>query len=389
MVCLRNFTCDSRELATCFNSVDKNARIAHFLIYVEEVKMLVAGIMCIVLLGLTEGLPTRKLNIAHRGACGMVPEHTVAAYELAVKQGADVIECDLTVTKDYQLVCLHEAWLNATTNVAQHEEFKDRVRTYEVHEFGVLTDYFAIDFTLAELKTLRKVQQHEYRDQNYNGLYEIATFDEYVKVAKSAKRTVGIYPEIKDPAFVNTHPHMKGMPSFERLAIDAIHKHGYTKRSDPCFVQCFSENVLHDVVKMTDLRTIMLTEELPEYKIKQWSNVFYGVGPWKEQLVPSVSDKNGNKNYLGKPTGLLEKLHDAGLQVHAYTFRSEDRYLAHDYGQDIHEEFAYFEKLGIDGFFTDFTHSLTRYFKAQHPNSYPYELTLSSSDPKLRQQFRY
>jgi glycerophosphoryl diester phosphodiesterase len=132
---------------------------------------------------------TRPLVIAHRGSSGSLPEHTVLSYQRAVDEGADVIECDLTISRDLVLLCLHENWINSTTNIADVYSF-DRANSYYVaDQLRVITDYFAVDFTLAELKPLvRKKQQFTIRDPNYNDQLEIATFDEFVSVAKNAGR---------------------------------------------------------------------------------------------------------------------------------------------------------------------------------------------------------
>ena len=120
-------------------------------------------------------LPSRDpLIIAHRGASGVLPEHTVEAYRLAIEHGADVIECDIAVTKDLQLVCLHDSWLNTTTNA--HDIFPpDRIRTYhvELDDFRALdiTGFFVQDFTLAELKTLRKKERYTHRNRKNDGLF--------------------------------------------------------------------------------------------------------------------------------------------------------------------------------------------------------------------------
>ena len=132
---------------------------------------------------------TRPLVVGHRGSSGSLPEHTVLSYQRAVDEGADVIECDLTITKDLVLLCMHEIWMNATTNVADVYP-ADRTNSYFVADQNrVITDYFAVDFYLAELKPdVRKIQRFSFRDPNYNDQLEIATFDEFISVAKSAGR---------------------------------------------------------------------------------------------------------------------------------------------------------------------------------------------------------
>uniref|UniRef100_H2YK04 glycerophosphodiester phosphodiesterase n=1 Tax=Ciona savignyi TaxID=51511 RepID=H2YK04_CIOSA len=231
------------------------------------------------------GLPQdRPLNIAHRGSSGMRPEHTVAAYQLAVDQGADIIECDLAVTKDLKLVCSHDPYLNATTNVHSHPEFNSRVQTYT---FGAITmtDYFIFDFTLAELKTLRKVQNRKYRDQSYNGLFPIATFDEYVAVAKFAPRTIGIYPETKQPALFN-HFISRHNVTMEDLLLEALESHGYTSRDSPCFIQSFDESSLQYMAKRTDLPLVHLTDTVPSNeKLTEIASYCYGMGVSKNLIV--------------------------------------------------------------------------------------------------------
>jgi glycerophosphoryl diester phosphodiesterase len=321
--------------------------------------------VCFLLASIPLIVADRPLIIGHRGSCGMFPEHTVEGYEKAVEQGADFIECDLTITRDLQLICLHEAWINATTDVSQHPQFADRIRTYDVPGFGKVTDYFSVDFTLDEIKSLRKVQQLNFRDQSYNGKFQVATFDEHVQVAKNAGRIVGIYPEIKDPKFLNRLPILNNT-RIEDLVLAALQKYGYTKKSDECIVQSFDEDTLKYVSPKTELRLMMLTETgMPsDAKIDEWSKYIYAVGPSKNQIVPSRPSVTGsNKMRLGKPTDFVEKIHRKNMKVHAYTFRNEDRYLAVDYGQDENLEYEMFEKLGVDGFFTDFPATMHRYIQ--------------------------
>lgn len=311
---------------------------------------------------LSQGALSRPLNIAHRGSSGMMPEHTLEAYKLAIQQGADIIECDVSVTKDFQLICAHESWINHTTNVAEHSEFRNRVRTYKVAGHGEITDYFTIDFTLAELKTLGRVQQHSYRDHRFDGLFKIATLDEYIDLAQ--REDVGIYPEIKDPIFINSF--LPDDLRFEDMIIETLHDRGYTTPESKCFLQSFDEDSLWYVAQRTDLRLIKLMEnDVDDEKLDQWSGSFYGVGPWKNLIVPSWSTEHGNKNALGNATDFVERLHARNLKIHPWTFRAEDRYLSYDYGQDIHAEFEMFLNLKIDGFFTDFPASLARFLNLQ------------------------
>uniref|UniRef100_A0ACD5W7P8 Uncharacterized protein n=1 Tax=Avena sativa TaxID=4498 RepID=A0ACD5W7P8_AVESA len=152
----------------------------------------------------------RPYNIAHRGSNGEIPEETAAAYSRAIEEGADFIETDILASKDGHLICFHDVTLDATTDIADHAEFAGRKRTYEVERANV-TGWFvelcflAVDFTLSELKSLRVKQRYVFRDQQYNWKYNIITFDEFILIALYADRVVGIYPEIKNPIFINQH----------------------------------------------------------------------------------------------------------------------------------------------------------------------------------------
>jgi glycerophosphoryl diester phosphodiesterase len=155
--------------------------------------------------------PSRILIVGHRGASGYLPEHTLEAYRLAIAQGADFIEPDLVATKDGALIARHEPMLGATTDVADRPEFAGRKTTRKVDGIDT-TDFFASDFTLAEIKALRAKQAMAERDQSHNGKYEIPTFDEVIALAKAESsrtgRAIGVYPETKHP----THHAALGLP---------------------------------------------------------------------------------------------------------------------------------------------------------------------------------
>ena len=298
-------------------------------------------------------LPTTKpLIIAHRGSSGIIPEHTVEAYKKAIDQGADIIECDVAVTKDLQFICAHDNWIGGSTNV--DEKFPDRLSTrYITDERRNVTNYFTVDFTLSEIKTLRAKQSFSYRDQRLNGLYEISTFEEYIKVAKDAGRPVGIYPETKQPTWVNEMENMKNAnTTFEKLLVGILQRHGYSKRSDPCFLQSFTQQSLDDLRALTDLPLVFLLKAdniLTETDLDNFSKNYYGIGLNKRLIV-----KTGSDGAISSVTDLIEKAHKFGLKVHPYTFRNEDRQLAWDYEQDPYNEMKQFLDLGVDGYFTDF-----------------------------------
>lgn len=322
---------------------------------------------------------SRPLIVGHRGAAGLYPESTVPGYKQAIEDHADYIECDVFPTKDLHLVCLHDPYLRAATDVENRTEFTDRKRQLLVPDYGVHDDWFIFDFTLDELSTLRMNQAEDYRDQSHNGKYPIATFDQFVQVAKSADRPVGIYPELKLPEFINQQPFMNGT-RIEDVFLDALKRHGYTKKDDLCLVQSFSDGALRYIRDKTELRLIVMVwlEEhilgpyLNDSKIDEWSKLYYGFGAWKTQVVDYYDDKNGYKNWIRNETGLLQEVLSTGLKFHMYTFRNEDRYLAWDFKQDPINEYLYFDSLGdIEAYFTDFPATMYRALEERYGRDDP------------------
>ena len=309
-------------------------------------------------------LPTeRPLIIAHRGSSGAYPEHTVKAYQTAVDQGADVIECDVAVTKDLHLICLHESWMNSTTDVAQR--FPGRESTQYVPDQGRnITDFFVVDFTLEEIRTLRVKQRFDFRDRKYDFVFGIATLDEYIQVAQNASRSVGIYPETKEPKWINSLKIIKDAnTTFEDLLVQSLRKHGYTEKGDPCFIQSFSLDSLKYMKSTTPLPLVQLVRpgaSITDDDLKKWSKVCYGIGPSKTHIFPVEN------NRITRYSGLVEAAHAVGLRVHPFTFRNEDRYLAWNYIADPYAEYEQFFNVSIDGAFTDFPASLSRYLDVEY-----------------------
>src|SRR5262249_6639000 len=179
----------------------------------------------------------RPLVIAHRGASGYLPEHTLEAYALAIELGADFIEPDLVATKDGVLIARHEPMLSATTDVADRPEFASRKRTRQVD--GVATsDWFACDFTLEEIHQLRAKQAMGERDQAMNGRLQTPTLQQVIDLAKAkaaaAGGPIGVYPETKHPTF---HAEI-GLKLEDRL-VDLLNAAGWTEKSSPVIVQSF------------------------------------------------------------------------------------------------------------------------------------------------------
>lgn len=315
--------------------------------------------------------------IAHRGASGYRPEHTLASYELAIEQGADFIEPDVVSTKDGFLVARHENEISGTTDVEKHAEFASRKATKTI-DGKRETGWFVEDFTLAELKTLRARERlPDVRPQSatFDGRFEVPTLQEVVDLAKrkSAEtgRVIGVYPETKHP----TYHRSIGLPLEEKL-VELLERNGYVGREAPVFLQSFEVSNLKALNKMTDLRLVLLIDAkiTPEGKLEygrpydfvvigdartfgdlltpaglvEVAKFADGIGPWKGCIVPT--DARGN---LLPPTTLVSDAHAAGLLVHPYTFRAEAKFLAPDYRGEVLKEFEQFFKLGVDGVFSD------------------------------------
>ena len=332
------------------------------------------------------------LVIGHRGASGYLPEHTLQSYALAIQQGANFIEPDLVMTQDGVLVARHEPMLGGTTDVAA-KFGAARMSTRNVDGVST-TDYFASDFTLAEIKTLRAKQSRAGRDQSFNGLYEIPTLDEVINLAKTQSlalgRPVGIYPEVKHSTF---HDGVFGSKVFENALVDKLHAAYGNSGAAPVFIQSFEVGNLQYLNGKTDIRLVQLVDAdnvnadgsmslVDPYRqpydiqaaggtltfadlltpgglaaIKAYAD---GVGPWKPYLVTTVADgverdgkpglSIGDRRVDGS-TGVIEAAHQAGLLVHTWTFRND----ASGYGfGDPQAEMSYYMALGVDGVFTDF-----------------------------------
>src|SRR5262245_10038225 len=198
-----------------------------------------------------DAAPADILIIAHRGASGHRPEHTLESYQLAIDMGADYIEPDLVATKDGALVARHENEIGGTTDVA--DKFPSRKRTATIDGTAV-TGWFTEDFTLAEIKTLRAKERLPFRSHEYDGRFEIPTFDEVVALAReigrSRGRALGVYPETKHAAYFRSI----GLPLEERL-LDVLERHGWNTRVSPVFIQSFEDN-LRQLRPRTSVRLI-------------------------------------------------------------------------------------------------------------------------------------
>ena len=187
------------------------------------------------------------LVIAHRGASGHRPEHTMEAYRLAIEMGADFIEPDLVSTKDGVLIARHENEISSTTDVA--DRFPDRKRTKTV-DSQAITGWFSEDFTLAEIKTLRARERLPFRSHAYDGQFEIPTFDEILDLAQrmgeARGRAVGVYPETKHPTPWRRSP---ARGSAARIP----QRHGWNRRDAPFIQSRAGQPARLDVVRLIQL----------------------------------------------------------------------------------------------------------------------------------------
>jgi glycerophosphoryl diester phosphodiesterase len=314
--------------------------------------------------------------IGHRGASAYRPEHTLAAYQLAIDMGADYIEPDLVSTKDGVLVARHENEISGTTNVAtDHPEFADRRKTKTIDGRDV-TGWWTEDFTLAELKTLRAIERlPNERPLNtaFDGLYQVPTLQEVIDLAK--REGVGIYPETKHPTYFDSI----GL-SLEEPLVATLRRNGFKSRKAPVIIQSFEVSNLKQLNRMTDVRIAQLADAtgkpydfvvkddprtyadmVTPRGLREISRYADGVGLNKNLIVPRAADQSPLE-----PTSVVRDAHRADLDVHAWTFRPENTFLPLDFREGDPDsahylrtrgnapgELALFYRLKVDGVFAD------------------------------------
>jgi glycerophosphoryl diester phosphodiesterase len=378
----------------------------------HSIAYIVSGLM-ILALSLTnssqsvEATATEPIVIGHRGASGYRPEHTLAAYRLAIQMGADFIEPDLVATKDGVLIARHENNIAETTDVAGHPEFAGK-NTTKMIDGTAVTGWFTEDFTLSEIKTLKAVERlPQLRPKNNAAcaadavalsdpnVCKVPTLQEVIDLVKHEEKSgahtsrrngrVGIYPETKHPSYFQSI----NLPLEPKL-VDVLDRNGYRGRSAPVFIQSFEVANLKQLDKLTDVPIVQLIDDksLKPYDFvlagdpRTYANLVTpaglaeiatyadGIGPWKNNIVP----RDANNNLL-PPTSLVTDAHAAGLLVHTWTFRAENNFLSNEFRQgvppspcvpadpacqaylrnygDLAGEIRLFLDLGVDGFFTD------------------------------------
>ena len=329
-----------------------------------------------------------KVVIAHRGASGYLPEHTLPAKAMAFAQGADYLEQDLVMTKDDQLVVLHDHYLDRVTDVA--ERFPDRAR-----KDG---RYYAIDFTLAEIKSLKfsegftvengkKVQTFPGRFPMGKSDFRVHTFEEEIEFIQglnhSTGKNIGLYPEIKAPWF----HHQEGKDIATRV-LEVLKKYGYTSKTDKIYLQCFDANELKRIrnelepkmgmnLKLVQLIAYTKWNETEEQQPDgKWVNYSYdwmlepgamekiaqyadGIGPDYHMLI---ADSSTNGHII--INGMVKEAHEHQLEVHPFTVRADQ---LPPYAKDVNELYdALYHQADVDGLFTDFPDKAVSYLHS-HP----------------------
>jgi glycerophosphoryl diester phosphodiesterase len=322
------------------------------------------------------------LVIGHRGTAGYLPDHTLEGYALAIELGADFIEPDLVATSDGHLIVRHEPNLVDTTNVASLPQFAGRRRTEVID--GIAQDgFWARDFTLAEIRTLRAVQPFADRDPRFNGDFRIPTFEEVIDLAqrKSAGkgRSIGVYPETKHP----TYHQSIGLALEDRL-LEVLSRKGWNHRDAPVFIQSFETANLRYLRTKTRVKLVQLVDAndvnadgsldfTPPYDrpydwtvagraglfkdlltpqgLAEVATYADGVGPWKPYILTTV---DGQVVPQTDPADVVANAHALGLVVHPFTFRNEASRLAADYRGNPVAEYLRFYEAGVDGVFSDF-----------------------------------
>ncbi len=324
-----------------------------------------------------EGHGGHAIVIAHRGASGERPEHTLAAYRLAIGQGADFVEPDLVPTKDGVLVCRHENEISGTTDVASRPAFAGRRATKTVDGASV-TGWFTEDFTLAELKTLRARERlPPLRGTAFDDRFEIPTLEEVLSLVAEANarperrgRPVGVYPETKHPSY------FEGLGlALETPLLEALRRHGLDRADAPVFIQSFEVDNLRALAARTRVPLVQLIEAggrpwdfdrgrfartyadmIRPDGLRDIATYARAIGVHKSLVIPRDADGRSLP-----PTSLVRDAHAAGLHVHVWTLRAENEFLPAELRRgadpaargDFAGEARLFLQAGVDGIFTD------------------------------------
>ncbi len=315
---------------------------------------------------------TGKVVVAHRGASGYLPEHTLESKAMAYAMGADFIEQDVVMTSDDQLIVIHDITLDRTTNVA--EKFPGRARADGGH--------YAVDFTLAEIQSLDvtegfsvengvKTLSYPQRFPMFTSTFKVHTLAQEIELIQglnhSTGKDIGIYPELKSPAF-----HLAEGKDLGRAVLETLKQYGYTSKQDKVFVQTFEFDELkrvHDELQPAlgiELNLVMLLDGGDENAwmqtedgVKQIAQYADGLGPEKGMIIDRESPRGAPRI-----SGLVGFAHAAGLQVHPYTFRLDAGHVP-PFAESFEDMLKqYYIDAGVDGVFTDFPDRAVAYLNS-------------------------
>ena len=299
----------------------------------------------------------KKIVIAHRGASGYLPEHTLEAKAMAYQMNADFIEQDLVLSKDDVPIVIHDIYLDDVTDVAK--KFPTRKRADN--------RFYVIDFTFDELQTLQVterfnpktgLQVYKNRFPIWKGNFKLHSLQQEIELIQglnlSTGRNIGIYPEIKEPEF-----HKKEGKNLTEIVLKVLSDYGYKTKKDNCILQCFDAKELERIrVELKSELFLVQLIEFPEEttQLKHFATFADGIGPWYKQILNKKFDEKWQF------TSLVSDAHKLGLKVHPYTFRA-----------DALEEFSTFEKMlqtflinaNVDGVFTDFPDKVLSFLQKQ------------------------
>lgn len=307
-----------------------------------------------------DAINSRPLVIAHRGASGYLPEHTLAAKAMAYAQGADFIEQDLVMTKDDEVVVLHDHHLDTVTNV--RDVFPNRARADG--------RFYVIDFTLDEVRRLAVSERFKLNDGPRVAVYEqrfpldrasfgISTFAEEIELIQGLNQStggsIGIYPEIKSPAF-----HRGEGKDISAAVLEILKTYGYREKQDNVFLQCFDPDELQrirdELLPAMDMSValVQLLGTGPEFRAALTPEGMKAIASYADGVGPSINlivDPDSAASKL-ETTSLVPLARDLDLLVHPYTFRRD---LLPAYVADYDELLEIFlNEIGVDGVFTDF-----------------------------------
>jgi glycerophosphoryl diester phosphodiesterase len=288
----------------------------------------------------------KKLVIAHRGASGYLPEHTLPAKAMAYAMGADYLEQDIVLSKNNVPIVIHDIHLETVTDVAQ--KFPKRKRSDG--------RYYVIDFTFEELKQLNVSERFDSATNKavfpnrfpvFTSNFKLHSLREEIEfiqgLNKSTGKKIGIYPEIKEPEF-----HQKEGKDISNIVLKVLNDYGYKTKKDNCILQCFDAKELKRIRNefKSELFLVQLMEFKTDEKLEEIATYADGIGPWIHQIIKE-KDINGKWQI----TDLVANAHKLNLKVHAYTFRA-DQLGDFDSFEALLQVALY--EANVDGVFTDF-----------------------------------